>query len=308
MTAPHPAPPDGDGLVHLGVVYDDVDDLVARCLPEIRTVLDAGGDVHVTVDRRGVRRFRDALGADADRIAFPAPRDAFGVSTPELLRTIRGWTRPGRRTLVLGQYSRDNPPGWDCAFAEDAVNLVLADLPLTVLCACETSGSADHRELVSRAHTQLVGGVGRVPNPHFRPPAASCPAPLAPWGDPQLAMTVHGGEDLAEVRHRVTAVAERAGLSGPSLGTAVLAVHEAVLLAGRAGLGEVPDPPMGAQELRVRTAAGAIVTEVLAPDATEPEDGPPDGDLRQTCLPSFCDHLSVHDGPHGRLVRVLTSI
>jgi hypothetical protein len=58
----------------------------------------------------------------------------------------------------------------------------------------------------------------------------------------------------------------------------------------------------------VRAAAGALVTEVLASSVVPLDDDPPGGDLRRTCLPSFCDHLSVHDGPHGRLVRVLTEI
>lgn len=302
------------GLVHLGMLYDDVDDLVARTVPEIRGVLDVGGDVHVTVDRRSARRFRKVLGADAERVTFPSPQTTIGESTPEFLRALRTRARPDRWTMVLGQYSPTKPPAWDCAFAEDAVNLVLADLPLTVICVCERSGAVEHQALTTRSHATLLRGGRRVSNPDYRPPAGSRPAPLAPWGDPLLATTVRGSDDLAAVRRRVDDVAAAAGLRGDARGAAVLAVHEAVLLAGGAGLGEVPGPCVGEQEVRVRVGGGAMVTEVLAPAGTAVAgDGDGDdnalcgSDLRRASLPAFCDQLAVHDGPDGRLVRVLTA-
>ena len=292
------APP-SRGLEHLGLLYDEVDDMVARAVPEVRAVLDAGGDVHVTMERRGVRGMREALGADAERVSFPSPSADRERGAPDYLADLRRRVRRGRRTLVVGQYSHHRHETWDPRYAEDAVNLVLADLPLTVLCAC--ASESDHRPLAERSHRQLVDGQGkRADNPAWVPPPSSSPAPMAPWGAPIATMTVHGAHTLAAVRHKVAEIATVAGLDRDAGQAAVLAAHEAVLLAGTAARPEV----------RVRAWGSAVLTEVLA--ARSPAPGPVSDDewsqgTQADYLPHFCDRMSLHDGPGGRLVRVLNS-
>lgn len=304
MTAPPRAPTTPGGLVHLGLLYDRVDDLVAKALPEIRSVLDEGGDVRITVERSGVRQLREALGPDAVRVTFPSPSVVFGNASPDYVARLSRELPRDRRSLILGQYSATTPSIWDSAHAEDAVNIVLADLPLTVLCACSRSGPARHRSQTERSHTHLLGVGGRVANDGFRTPEATSPAPLAPWGPPAVSMMVRDVEGLAELRRRVTSVAAEAGLLGDAREAAVLAAHEAVLLAA----GTDPDtvvPLECEQAVDVRARAGAVVTEVRAPGTPAAVACVPD--WRRDLLPRICDRLATHQGPNGRRVRVLNA-
>lgn len=303
MTVSPHAPEVPGGLVHLGLLYDGVDDLVARALPEIRSVLDAGGDVRCIVERGGVRELREALGPDAERVTFPAPSHAYSTTSPDYVARLRRELPRDRRTLILGQYPATTPAGWDCAFAEDAVNLVLADLPLTVLCACSRDGAADHRALTARSHPYLLGAGGRVANDGFRVPERTSPAPLTPWGEPAATMTVVDDGGLSALRRTVTAVATDAGLVPAARDTAVLAAHEAVLLAA----GDDPDaavPFVAEQVVEVRATAGAVVTEVRTPRVPE---GPDEANWRRELLPRFCDRLTTHQDDDGLRVRVLNA-
>lgn len=300
--APH-APDPPAGLVHLGLLYDDVDELVARALPEIRSVLDAGGDVTCTVERGGVRGLREALGRDADRVDFPSPTQVFSTGSGDYVARLRRELPRDRRTLIVGQYSALSSTAWDCAFAEDAVNLVLADLPLTVLCACSRDGAPDHRALTARSHPHLVGDGGRVVNADFRAPVCSSPAPLTPWGEPVATMTVGDDGGLSALRRTVTAVAAEAGLLPAARDTAVLAAHEAVLLAA----GDDPDAavPLAAEQIvEIRAAAGAVVTEVRTPRVSA---DPDEANWRRELLPRFCDRLTTHQDDAGLRVRVLNA-
>jgi hypothetical protein len=301
VTAASPTSEPSTGLVHLGLLYDGVDDLVAAALPEIRSVLDAGGDVTCTVERGGVRELRQALGPLADRVDFPPPAQAYAADPSAYVARLSRDLPRDRRTLVVGQYSALTPPAWDCAYAEDAVNLVLADLPLTVLCACPRDGLPAHRELTTRSHHQLVGAGGRVVNAGFRAPASSSPAPLSPWGEPRATVTVGDDGGLSALRRTVTAVAAEAGLPPAARDTAVLAAHEAVLLAA----GDDPDaavPITTEQVVEIRAAAGAVVTEVRSPCGPGAAD---EGNWRRDLLPRFCDRLTTHRGEDGLRVRVL---
>lgn len=298
--------PSEDGLVHLGMLYDGIDDLVGRALPEIRAVLDEGGDVRITVERSGVRELRHALGPDAERVRFPSPTHAFAGTAPDFVAWLDGDLPRDRRTLLVAQYSSTTPPLWDSAHAEDAVNLVLTDLPVTVICACSQAGPAEHRELTGRSHTHLLDAEGRTANDGFRAPDPASPAPLAPWGPPAVAMTVSDGEGLAELRARVAAAAAEAGLDGHARDAAVLAAHEAVLLAG----GADPDAvvPLDAEHaVEVRAHAGALLTEVRTPVAPGTPDRDRAADWRRELLPGFCARLATHRGPDDRQVRVLST-
>lgn len=294
------------GLVHLGVLYDDVADLAARCLPEIRAVLDEGGDVRVTVERGGVRELREALGPDADRVTFPAPLDGFSQATPAYLEALRRTLPRDRRTLLVGQYSTRTPASWDSGLAEDAVNLMLADVPLTVLCACERTGPAGHRALTERSHRHLLERGGRRSNAAFRDPDPVSPAPLRPWGPPGTTVRIADAAGLAELRRRVAEAAADVGLVGEAREAAVLAAHEAVLLASGPDA-DTALPIAGERFAEVRARDGAVVVEVVSERAASSAPAAPgSADWRRAVLPAFCSRLATYDGGDGRRVRVLS--
>jgi hypothetical protein len=289
------------GLVHLGLLHDDPDDLVASAVPYVRQALADGDEVHLIVDRRTARTFREALGDDADRVAFPPPSSMLPPSAPGFLAAVRGWARPDRRTTVLGQYGATMPAP-DCGFGEDALNLVLRDLPLTLICTCRRDLDPDLLAVARRTHPHLATPDGRVDNPEFRTPPAADPVPAELWGAVAARLGVGGTGGLAEVRQCVADVAERAGLEGDAVRAAVLAVHEAAVLACRTG-----DPEHAELVVEVRARPGeTLFSEVVGPPPSA-EPGAADDDPLARLRP-FCTGADLHDGPDRRAVRVLTTV
>lgn len=288
----------GPGLVHLGLLYDGPEDLVDSAVAEVRRALEAGDDVYLTVDRRTVRAFREALGDDAEGVTFPPPSSMLPPSAPGFLATVQRWARPDRRTTVLGQYpSTMSAP--DCGFGEDALNLVLGDLPLTLICCCRRDLDPDLLAVARRTHPLLATTAGPADNADYRTPAPSSPTPAALWGTVAARLEVDGTEDLAEVRRRVADVAGRAGLEGDAVRAAVLAVHEAAVLACR---GSDPEPAGLTLEIRARPGS-TLFSEVVGPRRAPVPDGDPLSHVRP-----FCSCAALHDDAGRRAVRVLTTV
>jgi hypothetical protein len=294
----------GDGLVHLGLLHDGPDDLVDSAIGHVRRALADGDDVRVVVDRRTARAFGEALGADAERVTFPPPSSTLPPSAPGFLSRVQGWARPDRRTTVLGCY-----PGTmsapDCGFGEDGVNLVLRDLPLTLICTCRRDLDPDLLAVARRSHPVLATTAGPAENPEFRPPTTSIPTPAALWGEVAARIGVDGTADLAEVRQRVGDVAAQAGLAGDAVRAAVLAVHEAAVLLVRGGA------RARAVTVEVRARPGeAVFSEVSADVPGTPATVATEGDRHDPLahLRPFCSRVSLHDEPERRAVRVLTTV
>ncbi|GLZ47337.1 hypothetical protein Acsp06_35220 [Actinomycetospora sp. NBRC 106375] len=294
MTAP-PA-----GLVHLGLLHRGPDDLAASAVPELRRALADGEDVVVAADRATVRRVREALGADAERVEFPPPSALAGPSAPGFVAAVRGWAPPGRRTTLLGQYA-PAVPGADRAYGEDALGLVLDDLPLTLICCCRHDEDPEQLAVARRSHPRLATAVGTVDNPDYRPPSPTSPVPAAVWGTVTVRVSVDGTADLAEVRRRVADAAAGAGLEGDAVRAAVLAVHEAVVLGVRDG-----DPDHAGLTVEIRSDTGPTVfCEITGPrGATTAMVSP--GDPLAHVRP-FCARAALHDDPDRRAVRVLST-
>ncbi|MEJ2890785.1 MEDS domain-containing protein [Actinomycetospora aeridis] len=290
----------GEGLRHLGLLFDGPDDLVAGALPVLREALDGGDDVVVAADRATVRRLREGLGADAERIAFPVPAAVVRPAAPEFVHSVRDWVRPDRRTTVLGRYPATMPPR-ECRFGEDALNAVFGDLPLTLICCARRDLPPDLLEVVRRAHPRLATPVGDTGNPDYRAPATSSPTPAALWGEVAERVGVGGTADLAELRRCVADVAARAGLEGDAVRAAVLAVHEAAVLAVRRG-----DPAHADLTVEVRARPGhTLFCEVAGPRGVPAPEGLGAADTLAHVRP-FC--AGAHDDPALPAVRVLSTV
>ncbi len=287
-----------DGLLHAAVLCGDPDELARRIAPEVRTTLGAGGTAEIVLDRRGVRAFRDLMG-DHGRLRFPSPATA--AATPPARRVEGLAGERDARGLVLGRVCADDrsPEG---ELAENAITLLLADEPVSVLCVYDP---ADPDELgrALRTHPWLHSPDGPRRNPDFRPPAASSPVPAGLFGSSVTTLPVPDGSALSTLRGRVAAIARDLGLDPERAEAVVLAAHEAMLLASGADL--VSDLRPGQNVLDVRVTPGAVVAECRG---TPPSGTPTPAveDPRFAHLRRFCDRATAHTDQDGRLVRVLT--
>ena len=286
-----------DGLLHAAVLCADPDELARRVGPEVRATLEVGGAVRIVLDRRGVRAFRDVLGDDGERVAFPAPAEV--AATPPASRL--GDRPDGARSMLLGRVSADDP-GPDGELAEETISLLLADEPATVLCVYDPDDPLRHARAL-RTHAWLLTGDGLRRNPDFRPPSATSPVPGSVLGSSVATVPVPDGSALSTLRERVAAIAREVGVEPERAEAIVFAAHEAMLLASGADLRS--DLLPGRHVLDVRVTPAAVVTECRStPPSGTPTpqaEGPRLAHLRR-----FCDRATVHTDSGGRLVRVLT--
>lgn len=308
------------GLAHLGLLYDSPGELAAGVTPHVRRALDRGDAVSMIVDREVACLVRDELGAAADRLAFPPTREVRDGAS--FLGELRALARPERRTLVVGQYSAVSTDEVSCALREDGVNLVLADLDLTLLCACARTADAGMLAAARRCHPGLIADGVRCENPEFRAPADRSPVPARVFGPPALRVLFGDTGDLNRIREQVGRVVGEVGLRGDEARAAVLAVHEAAVLVARAGRapGAGPadadrsDHELGAagerdRVLEIRTTAGWMYSEIHAPLPEGPAGVaslvPPTSvdDINR-----YCRHVTIDDGGDTRVIRVLTGV
>lgn len=285
------------GLLHAAVLCGDPDELARRAADQVRAALARDGVVEIVLDRRGVRAFRDVLGDETGGVTFPAPAGV--AATPPASRFDGLAGRAGG--LALGRVCADDP-GPDGEFAEDAITLLLAEHPLTVLCAYDPDDPVEHARAL-RHHPWLLTGEGLRRNPDFHPPSSTSPVPVGLLGPSVATLSVPDGAALAGLRRQVAQVAREAGLDPERAEAIVLAAHEAMLFASGADLRS--DLLPGEHVLDVRVNPAAVVTECRG---TPPSGTPlvPVEDARFVHLRRFCDHATVHADHEARLVRVLT--
>ncbi|MHA6795226.1 ATP-binding protein [Pseudonocardia bannensis] len=245
-------------LRHEGVLYRDLDDLVAAVAEPLAAAVRGDQAVGAIVDAPTERALRDRLGDAADAVVFQPPEEAFAepAQTVVLRRVLEAARLPGtRRATVLGQHqpwmNTADVALWDAAF-----NVALAAIPMTLLCACPTAVT-DASAVVRATHPALRSADGIRPNPGYRepldvlrdhPPAE--PEPLGPSTDE----TAFGAADLSALRHRMARHGERAGLAD-RIDDLVLAVSEIATNSIEHGA--------GSGLLRVWTAAGNVTCDVL---------------------------------------------
>lgn len=303
-------------LEHLGVLYEDRDTLVASTGPRVAAALADGDDVFLAVDRRTARGFREWLGPAGDRVEYPSPADW----PRDPVRDLRSIARSDRRTLVLGQYTASGNVGDEHARFETGINLVLGDLPMTLLCTCAHDAGPVLLDALHTCHPGLLVDGEAVTNSAFRAPAPDSPVPATIWGPPTLRLDFSAPVDLRRVRERVVRVAEAAGMRGDTVDDAVQAVHEAAVIAAGGPDAAALDHAGSADEvprderavpcvLEVRADAGVLYCEVRG--AHRAANGNGNGHhgydeheaLRIVRL--FCDRAVMREEPEARSVRLL---
>jgi anti-sigma regulatory factor (Ser/Thr protein kinase) len=302
--APHPT-------VHEGVPYASGERLAAELAEPVSAAVSAGGPVVAVLEAANRAALAEALGPAAAGVEWLEPEEvhrvpAFTVAM-RWARLTRRAPRPEQRTTVIAQHTELpwlDPGYW--ARLDAALNVALADLPITMLCACREDGDL---ELLRATHSALRVGGSSLPSDTRRDPVQVVteypPPPPPDLGTPlaELAFTL---TSLPAVRRLVAATAPAMGLDGERSADLVLAVNEIATNSVEHG------PGAGRLRLWAREGPGMVAEvhdvgrmDVPFPGLVAP---PPSGERgRGLWLASeLSDVLQVWSGHTGTTVRLLT--
>jgi anti-sigma regulatory factor (Ser/Thr protein kinase) len=150
-------------LRHHAFVYESDADYVARSTAFLQDGLDAGEAAIVANTRDGLAMMRDALGPDADRVAFidvsaTYTRPAHAVARYHATLTEQLRRAPAVRAVADLQFG-PAPGEWrEWAAYEAITNLAYAHLPAWVVCTYDANALPDPvLEAAGRTHSELLG-------------------------------------------------------------------------------------------------------------------------------------------------------
>jgi anti-sigma regulatory factor (Ser/Thr protein kinase) len=247
-------------LRHSAFVYASDDEYVARSVAFLNEGLEAGEACIVGNTRDGIAMMQDALGPDADRVAF------FDVSST--------YTRPARAVATYYgaflEYLREAPsvravadlqlgpaPGeWQEWAAYEAItNLAYSHLPVWVVCTYDANGLPEPiLDSVGRTHSQMLGDGWHASDEYEDPRALVRRLTPAPEPLPQL-RSLPAGESLEHFREQLARELAAENVPAAKALDMLLAGTEVAANAMRHGA--------GIQEVRVGRAAGRFVCEVV---------------------------------------------
>ncbi|MEA2150006.1 MAG: hypothetical protein QOD69_1836 [Solirubrobacteraceae bacterium] len=247
-------------LRHHAFVYESDDEYVARTAAFLTAGLEAGEGAIVANTRGGLAKMRDALGPDAERVAFfdlsstyTRPARAVAAYYGAFLDQLR--TAPAVRAVANGQFG-PTPGDWEEWTAYEAItNLAYAHLPVWVLCAYDANAlPAPALEAVWRTHPEVLGDDWQASD-HFEDPRELVrkltrdPVPLAEL------RSFPGGDDLEVFRERLARELMAENVPDGKALEMLVAGTEVAANAIRHGA--------GIEEVRVGRADGRFVCEIV---------------------------------------------
>jgi anti-sigma regulatory factor (Ser/Thr protein kinase) len=153
---------DHGALRHNAFVYESDDEYVERSVAFLRDGLQAGDACIAGNTRDGLAMMRDALGPDADRVAFldvglVYTRPARAIRT--YYETFREQLRsaPSVRAVADAQFGVTAADWDEWAGYEAITNLAYSHLPVWVVCTYDGNGLSDRlRDAVWRTHPEVL--------------------------------------------------------------------------------------------------------------------------------------------------------
>jgi anti-sigma regulatory factor (Ser/Thr protein kinase) len=203
-------------LRHNVFLYESDDEYVERSVAFLREGLEAGEGAIVTNARAGLARMRDALGDDAERVAFvdvgqtyTRPARAVAAYYGTLLEQL-GTASSVRAVADMQLGPADE--AFDVWTGYEAIcNAAYAHLPAWVVCTYDANGLPDHvLDAALRTHTAVLGDEWEPSHLYEEPRAVVRQVTPDPQPLPDLrAFSV--GDDLELLRERLAGelVAER---------------------------------------------------------------------------------------------------
>jgi len=247
-------------LRHNAFVYDNDEEYVARSVAFLKEGLQAGESAIVANTRDALAMMRDALGPDADRVAFvdvsatyTRPARAVAAYYGTFLEHLR--RAPSVRAVADFQVG-PTPAEWQEWIAYEAItNLAYSHLPVWVVCTYDANGLPDPvLESVGQTHCELLGH-GWQDSDDFEDPRALV-RKLTPEPDPLLELrSFSAGDDLEAFREQLASelMAEKVP-AGKALD---------MLVAGTEIAANAVRHGAGIEEVRVGRAEGRFVCEVV---------------------------------------------
>jgi anti-sigma regulatory factor (Ser/Thr protein kinase) len=247
-------------LRHGAFVYEAEDEYVERSVAFIRDGLDAGEGCIVAHARDRIAVMREALGRDAERVAFVDLSSTYtrpACAVAAYYRTFLDQLRQAPSVRAVAEFQFSPAPGdWDEWLAYEAItNLAYAHLPVWVVCTYNASGLPDEvLEGVWRTHTEVLADRW-VDSEHFDDPRELLrrvtPSPPPP---PHLRSCWTGG-DLERFREQLAGELIAENVPEP---TAV-----GLLVAGTEIATNAVHHGAGIADVRLGQAHGRFVCEVI---------------------------------------------
>lgn len=162
-------------LRHHALVYDSDEEYVARSAAFLRDGLEAGESCVVGHNRAGIATMRDALGPDADRVAYvdlsrtyTRPARAVAAYYATFQRLLR--TAPSVRAVAEFQFGPTFDDWREWESYEAITNLAYAHLPVWVVCTYPRTGLPDTvLKGVLSTHSEVLTD-GWAKSEHFEDP------------------------------------------------------------------------------------------------------------------------------------------
>jgi anti-sigma regulatory factor (Ser/Thr protein kinase) len=225
--------PTSDPLAHQAIIYRTVGELICAAGPVLRAGVRAGERVVAIVETSVADGLRDWLGPGAGAVEFTSPDEAFSLPAQSMVAATRRQVEQligsgASAVTMLGQHQPWMPSS-DLAWWDAAFNVVLAELPVTLVCACPAAAPQASR-VIRQTHPWVRTDSGVTPNPRYRDPA-SVLADHPPGAPPALgactvSLSFSSNEDLAELRERTSRHGRATGLPEGRVGDLVVAVTE----------------------------------------------------------------------------------
>ena len=247
-------------LRHHAFVYESDDEYVARSVAFLTAGLEAGEAAIVANTRDALAKMREALGSDADRVAFfdvsaTYTRPARTVATYYRTFLQQLQTAPSVRAVADLQLG-PTPGEWDEWMGYEAItNLAYAHLPVWVVCTYDANALPDPvLEGMWRTHAEVLGDDWQASD-RFEDPRelvrklTRVPEPLAEL------RSFSAGDDLEAFRERLARELMAENVPEAKALEMLVAGTEVAANAVRHGA--------GIEEVRVGRADGRFVCEVV---------------------------------------------
>jgi anti-sigma regulatory factor (Ser/Thr protein kinase) len=292
-------------------VYEGDDDYLAGTIPFLRAALDAGEPIMVAVQHARAELLEGELGAAATQIRF-VDIESVGRNPALLIPFWRDFVdeHGGRPVRGIGEpvWAGRGPAALEeCRRHESLLNVAFADGPAwSLLCPYDArSLGREVLEKIGLSHRR-VWRQGRVEESAEFDPSPDCfagelPAPAGPSQACSFGMA-----ELAEVRHRVAATAERAGLDPRGVADLVTAASELAANSVMHGGGN--------GTLRLWQEGDTLLTQVedrgriedplvgrVRPEISQ------EGGRGLWLANQLCDLVQIRSGPAGTVVRLHVS-
>jgi len=300
-------------LEHRAAIYSALPNLLHLVLSQVQAAADRGEPVALIVEPDVEREVRARFGAAAGLMILPPPEAAARGSGQTVathlareLRELAGVT--GRVSFVMQHEPRlDGTDGAYWTELDAAVNVALADLPITMTCLFPAIAMQPEIDRAVRwNHPQLIESGLPLTNPDHLPPdevIAAAPAPPLPQLGPAQQRLVFTPWELHAVRAAVADVARRVSLDEQRAEDLVIAVNEIATNAVEYGAGDA--------EVLLWASLDGLICEVHnTGHLTQPLPGlqpPHPGDPRGRGIwiaRQLCDLLHIWNDRDGTHVRI----